>query len=117
MTTQQTTLAQLNTARSQLTAFIISNTAQPGTPEWAALENVIQERDNLTVQINSIIAAAFQPDTPTLTAAVNDLTQKTQQLTQLQKTLNTIGQVIQIAGTVVQTAAAVLNIATGAGVI
>jgi predicted ATP-dependent serine protease len=112
MTIQQDTLAQLNSAIDQLTAFIITNTATQGSPQWTQLQQVIKQRDSLKVVVNSIIATAFEPDTAALTAAVNDVKQKTQQLTNLNKTMNTIGQIVQIAGTIVQAGTAVLGLAT-----
>jgi hypothetical protein len=110
MTIQQDTLAQLNAARDQLTTFIIGTTAVRGSAAWKALEQVVEKRDELTIQINEAIDAAFPGGLAELTAAVTNLGQRTQDLVRLDKTLANIDNVVNISGEIVQAGGSILEI-------
>jgi hypothetical protein len=112
MTTQDDTLAQLNLARDQLTELILGNTAVQGTPDWTKLENVLGQREQLSLQINKLLAATFPQDTPALQAAVQSATQATQQLVALDATLVKIDRWVALASQIVQAATAIVQLVT-----
>lgn len=112
MTTQDDTLAQLNDARDQLTELILGTTARKGTPEWTALQTVLTQREQLSLQINKLLAASFPPDTPALQNAVKTVTQVTGELHDLDKTLQKIAQWVALASQIVQAATAVVQLVT-----
>jgi hypothetical protein len=111
MSAQQDTLDRLNAARDELTDFILAMTARPGTPAWADLRKVIERRDQLTVQIQQVITAAFNAPMGDITGALAQLQDATDRLAALDKTLKKVAQVIEVADSVVQAAASVLEIA------
>ena len=112
MTTRDDTLAQLNDARDQLTEFIIGNTAVRGTPGWTKLAQVLERREQLSLQINKLLVGSFPDDTPALRAAIQEVTQVTQQLDALDKTLVEIDEWVALASQIVQGATSLLQLVT-----
>ena len=111
MSAQDDTLEQLNLARHQLDTFIIGTTAKPNTPQWTALQKVIDKRVELTIQINDVISAGFvKPTGADVNAAIANLQQCTQHLTDLEKTLGKADLIIADVDNVVQAATAILTL-------
>ncbi len=112
MSNQSDTLTQLNTARDELTTMIIGEAAARGTPEFQSMLAVVHRRDQITTQINTIIAAAFNEAAAGLSAAVAQLKARTADLQNVQKTLDRVNVVIQVVDGIVQAATVVVGIAT-----
>ena len=111
MTLQDDSLAQLNAARDDLNARIIGLSATPGTQDWNNMMLVVHRRDQINVQINTIIGMAFNNVAPGAAAAVAQLAAATTKLKASAQTLNTIGQVVSVADTVVQVATTIITAA------
>jgi hypothetical protein len=110
MSTQDDTLTQLNAAKSALTTMIIVEGAAQGTPEFQSMLKLVDQRDQITADINQVIASTFPADDPALTAAAAQLQARITDLQNVQKTLDKIGLVINVVDGVVQAATTVLGI-------
>jgi hypothetical protein len=112
---QQTALDQLEAVYKHITVQILTNSVQPGTPEWGAFQTLLARQSLVQSQIDAIIAEQFAAvPSAALSAAVEQLQQSTDQLSTLGTALADVNAVLGIVNTVVQIGVSVIALAASA---